>query len=162
MGIQQGLEMLHFAALWPSDTNGSRHCVPWLFERSQQDDSDTPAREWWAFLEGENRDRTARGTPSLSAWWRSAAPTTTAMMRSAARPPTRNLRMEGVGAPSNSGDRDSVCQIIRHHRTEGAATPSSSGGSSCQRIHHLWTEGAAASSSGCGGGSGCQQMLDYL
>ena len=36
--------------------------------------SDAPAREWRAFLDGENRDGTARETPSSGAWWRVCRP----------------------------------------------------------------------------------------
>ena len=36
-------------------------------------------------IEGKKRNGTARGTPSSSAWWRSAAPTMTAKTRSAAK-----------------------------------------------------------------------------
>ena len=36
--------------------------------------SDAPAREWWGFLDSENRDGTARKAPSSGAWWRVCRP----------------------------------------------------------------------------------------
>ena len=74
MGIQKGSEMLHhFDPLTRTDLV----TVYRGYFNDRNNDSDTPAHEWWEFLDGVSRDGTARGMPSSSAWWRSAAPTTT-------------------------------------------------------------------------------------
>ena len=132
MGIREGSKLLHHSE--PFDTSERLVRCTVGQQRQVGNGSDAPACEGRAFLDGENRDGTARQIPSSNACQRSAAMTmTTAKTRSAARPqtPTRNLRTEGAGTPSSGGGRGSGCRQIRHHWAEGVATPFSSGGSSC-------------------------------
>ena len=89
-------------SLWPFDTSERLVRCTVGQQRQVGNGSDAPACEGRAFLDGENRDGTARQIPSSNACQRSAAmTTTTAKTRSAARPqtPTRNLRTEGAGTP---------------------------------------------------------------
>lgn len=74
MGVSKGSQLLN--QLGPL-TRRDLVTVYRGYFNDRNNDSDTPAHEWREFVDGENRDVTARGTPSSSAWWRSAAPTMT-------------------------------------------------------------------------------------
>ena len=156
MGIREGSKLLHHFE--PFDTSERLVRCTVGQQRQVGNGSDAPACEGRAFLDGENRDGTARQIPSSNACQRSAAmTTTTAKTRSAARPqtPTRNLRTEGAGTPSSGGGRGSGCRQILTigrkawpHRSalvavaastntsplDGRRSCPSSGGSGCQRI----------------------------
>ena len=147
-------------SLWPFDTSERLVRCTVGQQRQVGNGSDAPACEGRAFLDGENRDGTARQIPSSNACQRSAAmTTTTAKTRSAARPqtPTRNLRTEGAGTPSSGGGRGSGCRQIRHHWAEGVATPFSMVAVAASTNTSPLDGRRSCPSSG---GSGCQRILD--